>query len=70
MRIAGVARMHEFWGRCMDTLNEQISPLEQEESKKLAIQAVQRTLRSYLDDKDGKKIVLDIVAYCRLKDDM
>ena len=64
-RMASVEQMTEFWNRSLIALDGQVSPLPSEEAKKMAIQAVQRTLRSYLADDDGEKLVLSIISYCK-----
>jgi len=64
-RMASVEQMTEFWNRCLSTLDRQVDPLPSEEAKKEAIQAVQRTLRAYLGEEDGEKIVLSILSYCK-----
>ena len=64
-RMASVEQMNEFWNRCLIALDRQVEPLPSEESKRMAVQAVQRTLRGYLADEDGEKLVLSIVSYCK-----
>ncbi len=63
--MASISDMTEFWTRCLIALDSQVEPLPSEEAKKMAIQAVQRTLRSYLADEDGEKLVLSIISYCK-----
>ena len=64
-RMASIEQMSEFWTRCLVALDSQVEPLPSEAAKKMAIQAVQRTLGSYLRDEDGEKLVLSIIAYCK-----
>jgi len=61
-RMAGRGIMLEFWEDCLAKLDQQTFPLESEEAKKAAIQAVQRTLRYYLREK-GEETVIRILEY-------
>jgi hypothetical protein len=54
--------MDEFWKECLKTMEEQVFPLESQEAKRCAIQAVHRTLRRHLSE-GGEEIVLRIIRY-------
>jgi hypothetical protein len=55
--------MKDFWNRCLSALDQQVIPLESEQAKKCAIQAVQRVLRSMMDGDCGSELILAIVSY-------
>jgi hypothetical protein len=54
--IANTDLMNEFWGKCLSKLDQQEFSLQSEESKKCAIQCVQRVLGSF-DEESAIKII-------------
>ena len=51
-----------FVQKCVITLDSQVFELESEKAKIMAIQAVQRVLRGYLNE-FGEEFVLEILRY-------
>jgi len=52
----------EFVDLCLIALDKQITPLNAEGAKIMAIQVVQRVLRDQMNER-GEKYVLDIIKY-------
>lgn len=61
-RMANVEEIEEFTRRCLSTLDKQVIPLESEEAKIAAIQAVRYVLQGYFNDED-KALALRIISY-------
>lgn len=61
-KMASAEEIDEFTRRCLATLDKQVIPLESEQAKVAAVQAVRYVLQSYITD-DQQALALRILSY-------